>query len=298
MRIFTFFVAVFLTFFAAGAQLLWTVSGNGLEKPSYLLATHHIAPADMLDSIAGFDEALAEVYAVYGEMDMQKALSPEMQMQLSAYMTAPADSTLDKVLTPAQLDTLATAMYEATKIPADFSRMPPVKPAVFSNLISMALSTELFPGFSPESRIDAGVQKRALAMGKQVEGFETMAEQASLLFGVPVRIQADELMELVRDLDHTRSMTVRIALAYTSQNLDSINAVLADSDLSPEKTEQLLDGRNRRWAETLAETMPLRPVICAVGAAHLPGPHGLIALLREMGYKVEPYVFAVDKDIH
>ena len=287
-RLFFVFAAMVSVAFAAGAQLLWKVEGNGLERPSYLLATHHIAPAGMLDSIAGFAEALDGVSAVYGEMDMQKAMGPDAQMLMSTYMTAPADSTIDKVLSAAQLDTLASAMHEVLKMPVDPKAVGPVKPAVISNLISMALSVELFPGFSPEGQIDGIVQKRAREKGKRVEGFETISEQASLLFGVPVRVQADELMELVRDLGEARSMTVRIALAYTSQNLDSLNAVLIASDLSPEKTERLLEGRNRRWVETLAGVMPDQPVLVAVGAAHLPGPNGLIAMLRALGYTVEP----------
>ena len=30
--------------FSANAQLLWKVSGNGLNQPSYIIGTHHLAP--------------------------------------------------------------------------------------------------------------------------------------------------------------------------------------------------------------------------------------------------------------
>ena len=36
--------------FCANAQLLWKISGNGLNKPSFVIGTHHIAPASMLDT--------------------------------------------------------------------------------------------------------------------------------------------------------------------------------------------------------------------------------------------------------
>ena len=42
----------------ANAQLLWKISGNGLEKPSYILGTHHLAPLSIKDSIAGLPEAV------------------------------------------------------------------------------------------------------------------------------------------------------------------------------------------------------------------------------------------------
>ena len=37
----------------SNAQLLWKISGNGQEKPSYILGTHHLAPLSIKDSIAG-----------------------------------------------------------------------------------------------------------------------------------------------------------------------------------------------------------------------------------------------------
>lgn len=36
----------------AQAQLLWKVSGNGLDRPSYVFGTHHLAPLSIKDSIA------------------------------------------------------------------------------------------------------------------------------------------------------------------------------------------------------------------------------------------------------
>ena len=52
------------------AQLLWKVSGNGLSKPSYLFGTFHVAPVSLADSIAGLDEAIKSVDAVYGELSL------------------------------------------------------------------------------------------------------------------------------------------------------------------------------------------------------------------------------------
>ena len=35
--------------FSANAQLLWKVSGNGLNQPSYIIGTHHLAPFSIMD---------------------------------------------------------------------------------------------------------------------------------------------------------------------------------------------------------------------------------------------------------
>lgn len=54
--------------FSANAQLLWKVSGNGLNQPSYIIGTHHLAPFSIMDSIAGLKKAMNETQQVYGEM--------------------------------------------------------------------------------------------------------------------------------------------------------------------------------------------------------------------------------------
>jgi hypothetical protein len=56
---------------------------------------------------------------------------------------------------------------------------------------------------------------------------------------------------------------------------------------SPLLRERLLDGRNRQWTEQIAVMLKnqSRPLI-AVGAAHLPGKQGIVALLQAKGYKL------------
>ncbi|MEM7752747.1 MAG: TraB/GumN family protein [Pseudomonadota bacterium] len=48
----------------------------------------------------------------------------------------------------------------------------------------------------------------------------------------------------------------------------------------------LLDARNERFLERLAPELDVGDVFLAVGAAHLPGKNGLIAMLRNRGYDV------------
>ena len=39
--------------FESHAQILYRISGNGLETPSYIVGTYHLAPASFADSIPG-----------------------------------------------------------------------------------------------------------------------------------------------------------------------------------------------------------------------------------------------------
>ena len=44
--------------FTVQAQLLWKVTGNGLQKPSYIIGTYPLAEASFAGSIKGIKAAL------------------------------------------------------------------------------------------------------------------------------------------------------------------------------------------------------------------------------------------------
>ena len=52
--------------------------------------------------------------------------------------------------------------------------------------------------------------------------------------------------------------------------------------------ERMLYARNRAWAAMLAPEMRRYSVLVAVGAGHLVGPEGLLALLCKAGYYISP----------
>jgi uncharacterized protein YbaP (TraB family) len=56
----------------------------------------------------------------------------------------------------------------------------------------------------------------------------------------------------------------------------------------PEEIKLLLDDRNKNWIMQLPGIMKEQPAFIAVGALHLAGENGLVALLRKQGYIVTP----------
>lgn len=81
-RISTMVMLLCIAVLSANAQLLWKVSGKNLPKASYVLGTHHLAPLSILDSIAGFKQAMTEVEQVYGEIVMVEMQTPAAMQQM------------------------------------------------------------------------------------------------------------------------------------------------------------------------------------------------------------------------
>lgn len=275
---------------ACNAQLLWEVSGNGLSKPSYLFGTHHIAPISVLDSVPGFNSALAAADKVYGEMVMSVAQSPQSQQIMMGYAAAPQDSLLTAVLAPAQLDSLDTMLKRYMGPMVSVNQFAPLKPAMLNTLLALLQSQAAFPTFNAAQQLDGEIQKRAEAAGKEVGGFETIDDQCKAMFGTSIVSQANELMDMVRNDDKSAATAIRLAKAYLSGDLDAMLAIMEDPELGGdgEWTERMLNKRNANWLRIMAGLLPTASVLIAVGAGHLPGDKGLINLLRNEGYTVKP----------
>lgn len=280
------------TLFSLGcnAQLFWEISGNGLEKPSYLFGTHHVAPITILDSIAGFKEALTAVDKVYGELDMKLAQSPESQQTMLGYTMATPDSLLTSILSASQVDSLDKVIKHYMGPMASASQFANFKPALVSTVLGLAQTQAAFPTFNPQQQLDGEIQARAIAAGKEIYGFETVDEQCKAMFGTSIIDQANSLMEIVRNINKAETIALRLANAYVSGDLNTMLTIMEDpaNGNDSEWAERMIYKRNTNWVRILAGLLPTASVLIAVGAGHLPGEKGLINQLRNEGYTVKP----------
>ncbi len=283
-------LAAFIMAMSANAQLLWKVSGNGCRADSYIFGTHHIAPVSILDNTNGFDIALSGVDQVYGEVDMSTLTDPTAQQSIVAMAMAPAASTLSKLLLPAQLDSLNTVLAKYTNGMSTVAQMEPLKPAMIATQLAAMQSMVAIPEFSQNQQLDQVIQEKARAMGKEIHGFETLAQQMQMLMGNPLTEQAADLMTSIRNDDKSLAMARELFTAYSNGNLAEMERIMTDpaSGTTPESTERLINQRNATWAEKLNGLMRQNSLLVAVGAGHLPGEKGLLQLLRNAGFTVEP----------
>lgn len=277
------------------AQLLWKVSGNGAKGESYLLGTHHLAPISMLDSITGFSVALDAVEAVGGEIDMsEQASQAPLMMQ---YMMAPSDSTLSKLLTPEQADSVMKVMAKYMGPGASIEAIAPLKPAAIATQLALmetlaTMPPEVAQAVASGQQLDSQIQAMGRAATKEIIAMESIEQQLELLFGAPLTKQTEDLMDGVKQILEGKAVenARKLSEAYMNQDLAAIKKQVFDSeDSDPEDLKRLITNRNGEWATKLAGILPEKTILLAVGCGHLPGPDGLIELLRKAGYLVEPY---------
>lgn len=290
-RIVLILTALLATTGIVNAQLLWKISGNGLTQPSYIFGTHHLAPLSITETTLGFNEALNEVSAVYGEIEMDKMQSTEAQQQMMAMLMAPADSTLNKVFTPEQLASIDALLSRYSGgMPISTSNFNGFKPVLLSNTLTLLLAAKAFPDFNPMQQLDASIQQIAAAKGKIIKGFETVDFQMNLLFGNSIAEQAAELLKAVDNEDIVVEMTRLLTQAYITGDLDEMLRLMNDprSGMTAEQAEKVITERNATWVQLLLGILPTASIMIVVGAGHLPGENGLISLLQKAGFSVTP----------
>lgn len=275
----------------ANAQLLWKISGNGLEKPSYILGTHHLAPLSIKDSIAGLPQAVDGTSQVYGEVVMSEAMSPEFMQTMQQNMMMAGDTTLQALFTPEQYKLVGKAVKE--NLMADIAMLAKMKPAFITQQLTLILCMKHLGGFNPQEQLDTYFQQQAIQSGKKVGGLETPISQINVLLNSQtLQRQANLLYCLVSDIDKAMDQTKRLNNAYKAQNLDEMLKLMEERDGNscdpqPGEMEDLLDNRNKAWIEKMPSIMKETPTLFVVGAGHLPGTNGVLNLLKQRGYTVE-----------
>ena len=144
-------------------------------------------------------------------------------------------------------------------------------------------------GLDPNLGLDKHFYDRARKEGKQVQGLETAEYQVSRFDGLSMDQQERLLASTLTELDTEMGNVAKIAQAWKQGDAPTIEQiVLQDLKQEPQMYERLLVERNRNWLPKL-EALFSRPgrAFVVVGAAHLVGPDGLIALLKAKGYQVE-----------
>lgn len=292
-----------LTFFAAGflgteAQLLYKISGNGLEKPSYIIGTAHLANVGFVHKISGVKEALTNTSQVYGEVIWDDMMNPDTIQHMQKTMTLPGGKTLRNILSADQYnslnDMLIKCMGTGLDNPAVAKQMGSLTPIAMSNQLTFLLyMVDHMGDFDPSSTFDQYFQMQAKNNNEKVGGLESVAFQTELLFNsLPMKRQIEQLMCLVQHQEYYLSITNKIANAFYQQDLVAIEKAMNEKrgdscDSTPEENDILIYNRNRNWMKKIPSVMKESPTFFAVGAGHLCGEKGLIKLLEQEGYTVE-----------
>jgi uncharacterized protein YbaP (TraB family) len=262
---------------ADGHGLLWQVEAGG--TPSYLFGTVHSDDPRVLDLAPTVRQALADSERLVLEM----SLDPGSIASVGRAMFFGDGDSLPAVLDPDLYQQTLEAMAERGYPESVVAMMRPW--AVVATLAMPPARTGEF--------LDRHLMQLALAEGKPIFGLESVEEQVAVLGGLSTQDQASMLAETIRQLDDYDARFERLITLYLARDLEGLRRFQqelygeGDSHIAELFEERAIRVRNHRMVERMQTHLEAGGAFVAVGALHLPGPEGLLALLRERGMSVK-----------
>lgn len=263
--------------FAQENTLLYQIKGPKGET-SYLFGTVHIIP----DSLFYFPNKLVKTLAKADELvleigDINNQLKAQQLMVLE-------NGTCFDIFTPSQKDSVlewgSTLMHVNKDVfEKSFSKNKPF------TLMQLSIQKMML---SPFKMVEMELMSYAKSNKQKVSGLETMEYQIGIFDQLPDSVMAEMIMEGIRYPEKADKMNDEMYQLYQAQNVEGLAKLINNSEEMTGANDALLYQRNNNWIPLMEAKMKEKVCFFAVGAGHLGGENGVIALLKAAGYKLIP----------
>jgi uncharacterized protein YbaP (TraB family) len=263
--------------FADEQGLLWQIRGKGVD--SYLFGTIHSEDpriTQLPESVeAGFNRA--------DILMLEMSLDQMTSARVASMMLQEPDGSLSQQVGK-------SLAQEAVEAMQSFGVPPAVTELLQPWAIVMTLSS---PRQVSGQFLDKQLYDKAIAAKKQFQPLENPSEQISVFTALTLNEQKSLLRNVLDEYQSYPRMYEQLTKAYLARDLDRLvaisfaNPISDDPALQEKVMAQMLTLRNHRMVERMEQFFNQGKVFIAVGALHLVGDEGLIALLRQRGYTVD-----------
>jgi uncharacterized protein YbaP (TraB family) len=247
----------------------------------YLLGSVHLLNADAATLPPEVDSAFARARSVTFETSLDSAMARGAEMMMRGRYSD--GKTLRGTMSPAHA-AKADSLLHAYGLSLD--QVNGLKPWLVSLVMAQLAMQRL--NFQPQYGVDMQLNARAKQASKPVLGLESVDFQMGLFDALTPADQERMLVESDGPEATAKQLgAIRDAWSHgDAAGLDSmINARMADA---PTLLDALVLNRNRSWIPKI-ETMlqGSDDALVVVGAGHLVGKQGVVALLKAKGYTIE-----------
>lgn len=257
--------------------LLWRISGKGLTHPSYLYGTMHLQDRRLFRFGDSLYAALEQTEGFAMEIDFQEFIDSLFSQQVREAQDRYLDEEEDIKIDRRKLGRPADSLLRKLGIRGDRVSRKDLRKIREQRIGALVRSGEM------PTIVDGYLYGLALRHRKWTGGIEDVQDQLPLLDELGGELTPEQVF--MPEAELRRSLEEMIGV-YVSQDLVKL-ARLSGADLGSMRDAVLLR-RNVKMARRMDSLSALRSTLFAVGAAHLPGDSGVIALLRARGFRVDP----------
>lgn len=261
-----------------GSSLLWEISGNGLEQPSYLFGTIHLIGSEDFIFPDTWTAALDQTQHLMLELDMD---DPRMMMKMMTGAMMEDGKSLKDLVSEEEYEVVKTFFKDSLNQPI----------AMLGKMKPMLLSSSLYPKMINGEPVayEMVLIEKAKEREMEVTGVETVEDQLAMVDEIPMDDQIEMLMTYIEDFQAEKERFGKLIDLYVAQDVNDLYSYMMDSpEMDESAREVMLDNRNKKWIPVISEQAAAMPTFFAFGAGHLAGENGVINLLQEAGFSVKP----------
>jgi len=274
-------------------SLMWKISGNGLEKPSYLYGTMHVSGKMVFHLGDHFYDAMENVDIVALELEPEAWLKSIFEDKSSGWYSRSAgewdnDSYYDE---DAYLPQLRGAFALNTDIQDKVKNALMYDPSLLNYMLFRYSNYGAGSDYEEETWLDMYLYQIGKKLGKQTFGLETYEQSTAFL----EKAQEEERKNYKkksydsRDREEIERLQNQMEPAYRRQDLDLIDS-LNKKTTSEAFDKYILIERNKVFVYNMDSLLRSgKTMLAGMGCAHLPGDSGVVEMMRRIGYTVDYY---------
>ncbi len=268
-------------------SLFWEITGNGLQKPSYLFGTMHVSNKMVFHLSDSFYTALQSVDVValeqnpyFWQRDMMQM--NEAQYAIKSYMTNGAN------------DYLNEKSFQFNNYEDNLRAALTDQPTQINGLLYR--TSRVQEDYEENTYLDLYIYQTGRKLGKLAAGVEDYYQSQRMVFEAYQEAAKERIKKHADPGDENMyDIQKKIQDAYRRGDLDMLDSLEKYEYSSAAFTEIFLYKRNEVQANSIDTILHHHSLFVGVGAAHLPGKRGVIELLRKKGYTLRP-LYMADRD--
>lgn len=262
------------------SSLLWEVSGNGLQQPSYLFGTFHLLCKGDFSISTELENKLRASRQFYGELKMD---DPGLQTTMMSKLMMQGH-TLQSLIGEADYANISQQFQSITGMPITLFN-------AFKPFLSLSMLVQKGADCPDKVQPETEFVKVAKRLEIPVLGLETVEDQLNAIDKEPLDSQILSLKKTLLNFDSVKLVMSKMMAVYQLRDIDSLQQFITSYGGNEMFTTEMINKRNANWIPVMQTAMSAKPSFFAVGAGHLGGTQGLINLLRKEGYRVTPLKF-------
>ncbi len=268
--------------FAQEKSVLYKISGNGLEKPSYLMGIINFLPSDKFSIPQAVEEAMSECETFLTKNE----LNAKTQKKFNHAVRIPEGGWINDYLTDDELNQLRLLILLEFEVKEHayhdfYSRLQPII------LVPTTTALHLRDNITyTERSLHEAAKKNKL----KSEGLGTIQEEIDAFKKFPIKDQVEALKHTVNNFEgHIADYNKMVEAYLVNQDLEMVkNETFKATNESQEFKKVYYDSRALNWLPNLEKKIKDKPAFIALGAPYLVGEVSLINLLATKGYNVRP----------